>query len=147
MTLDKDASLWYNAVRRGDLNQIEIGSQSIIQDGVFIKPSKGPAKIGCNVFVGPNSRLGSCTLQDFRFISMVSVVYDECVVESYAMLAVGSTLQKGARVPSGQIWAGNPATFFREVTAEERESITEHLREMRSLEIAESNFHFVDGTV
>lgn len=133
MTLGKDASLWYNAVLRGDLNKIEIGSQSIIQDGVVIKPSKGPTKIGRNVFVGPNSRLGSCTLQDFSFVSMGSVVDDDCVVESYGMLAAGSTLQKGARVPSGQIWAGNPATFLREVTAEERESITEHLSEMRSL--------------
>lgn len=56
---------------------------------------------------------------------MRSTVMDGCVVESYSMLAAGALLTPGKRIPSGQLWAGSPATFKRDVTPEERDYFDE----------------------
>jgi carbonic anhydrase/acetyltransferase-like protein (isoleucine patch superfamily) len=136
VTLGKDSSVWYGAVLRGDLQKIDVGERAVIQDKVAIKrngANLAAVQIGRDVFVGPNCKLGSCILQDFSFVSMSCTVEDECVMESYGMLAAGAVLTKGSKVPSGQIWAGSPAKCLRDVTAEEREAIHEHLNEMRNL--------------
>ena len=136
VSLGKEASIWYSAVLRGDLHKITIGDRSILQDRVVIKKTSAdpsPVLIGREVFVGPNSKLGACTLQDFSYVSMGCTVEDGCVLESYSMLAAGAVLSQGTRVPCGQIFAGSPAKFLREVTAEERETIHEHMAEQRNL--------------
>lgn len=151
VTLGKDASVWYGAVLRGDLHKISIGERSIVQDRVVIKkngPDSPQVLIGRDVFVGPNSKLGACTLQDFSYVSMGCTVEDNCTLESYSMLAAGSVLGAGTRVPSGQIFAGSPAKYLRDITAEERETIHEHLAEVRNLagvhaEEAEKSFYTV----
>lgn len=132
----KNSSLWYGSVARGDLQRIEIGENTVIQDLVTIKSHDGgsnPIIIGKNVFVGPNSKIGGCTLHDYSFVGMGATIEDGCVVESYGFLAAGALLCKGSIVPSGQIWAGSPAHFLREVTIEEREAVNENLNEMNDL--------------
>jgi carbonic anhydrase/acetyltransferase-like protein (isoleucine patch superfamily) len=138
VSLGKEASIWYSAVLRGDLHKITVGDRSILQDRVVIKKTgsdASPVLIGRDVFVGPNSKIGACTLQDFSYVSMGCTVEDGCVLESYSMLAAGAVLSKGTRVPSGQIFAGSPAKYLRDVTAEERETIHEHLFEQRNLAV------------
>lgn len=136
VSLGKDASVWYGAVLRGDLNKIEVGERSVVQDKVVIKkngPDSAVTQIGRDVFIGPNCKLGVCTLQDFSYVSMGCTIEDNCVLESYSMLAAGAVLGKGSKIPSGQIWAGTPAKYLRDVTAEEREAIHEHLTETLNL--------------
>lgn len=58
---------------------------------------------------------------------------DGAVVESYGLLAAGAVLTNGSKVLSGQIWAGTPAHYLRDLTPEERETLHEHLNEMREL--------------
>lgn len=145
VSLGKNSSVWYGSVLRGDIAKIEIGEDSVIQDLVTIK---GAAKIGRSVFVGPNCKLGACTLQDYSFVGMGATVEEGCVIESYGMVAAGAYVPKGTTVPSGQIFAGNPAAYLREVTSEERESVHEHINEMRNLakihsEEAEKDFEEV----
>jgi hypothetical protein len=64
---------------------------------------------------------------------MGSSIEDNCVVESYAVIAAGAVLPRNSKVPSGQIWAGNPAKYLRDVTPEERDSIREHHSEVKNL--------------
>ncbi|CAG9312217.1 unnamed protein product [Blepharisma stoltei] len=147
----KNSSLWYGSVARGDIQKIEIGDNTIIQDLVTIKRNDGktdPIVIGKNVFIGPGCKIGGCTLHDHSFISMGSTIEDDCVVESYGFLAAGAVLAKGSKVPSGQVWAGSPAHFLREVTNEERDAIYEHFNETSQLaevhhEEAEKSFETV----
>lgn len=133
--MGQNSSIWYGAVLRGDASSIDIGEDSIIQDRATIKRSKGsePIKIGRGVIIGPNSYVGGAVLQDFSFIGMGSTVEDSAVVESYGVLAAGGVLRQGSVVLSGQIWAGSPAKYLRDVTAEERESLREYHAELKSL--------------
>lgn len=126
------ASIWYNCVIRGDINVVRIGARTNIQDGSVIhvdspKPGRSPGHptlIGEDVLVGHMAMVHACVLHDRSFVGMGAIVMDGCEIESDAMLAAGAMLTPGKRVPAGQIWAGRPARYLRDLTADER---AEHL--------------------
>ncbi|KRX07622.1 Trimeric LpxA-like protein [Pseudocohnilembus persalinus] len=123
----EQSSIWYGAILRGELGNISIGNQSVIQDLVQIQPSNNKqVSIGDNVFIGSNSYIGSCTLQNNCFIGMGSTICDGATVESYGIVAAGSVVPEGVTVKSNQIWSGNPAQYLRDITPEEKQVIAEH---------------------
>lgn len=64
---------------------------------------------------------------------MGSSVGKGATVESFAVVASGAQVADGATVPSGQIWAGAPARYLRDLTQEEKHLISEHHLEMQQL--------------
>lgn len=125
------ASIWYACTLRGDINRIRVGRNTNIQDGTVIHVNHDPEGdyretgggmptfIGDDVTVGHMAVIHACTLEDGSFVGMRAVVMDEAVVENRAMVAAGALVSPGKRVPSGQLWAGTPARFVRDLTAEE----------------------------
>lgn len=120
-----EASVWYNCVLRGDMNRIRIGARTNVQDGSVIHvdpprpggPEEGfPAMIGADVLIGHMAMVHGCTLHDRAFVGLGAIVMDGCVIEGDAMLAAGAMLTQGKRVPSGQLWAGRPAKYVRDLT-------------------------------
>jgi carbonic anhydrase/acetyltransferase-like protein (isoleucine patch superfamily) len=120
-----EASIWYNCVLRGDMNQIRIGARTNIQDGSVIHvdpprpggPEAGfPALIGEEVLIGHMAMVHGCTLHDRAFVGLGAIVMDGCEIEGDAMLAAGAMLTQGKRIPSGQLWAGRPAKYVRDLT-------------------------------
>jgi carbonic anhydrase/acetyltransferase-like protein (isoleucine patch superfamily) len=122
-----EASIWYNCVLRGDVNRIQIGARSNIQDGSVIhvdSPKPGneeglPTLIGEDVLIGHLAMVHGCVLHDRAFVGLGSIVMDGCVIESDAMLAAGAMLTPGKRILSGQLWAGRPAKYVRDLTPQE----------------------------
>jgi carbonic anhydrase/acetyltransferase-like protein (isoleucine patch superfamily) len=121
VTIGADSSLWYNVVVRGDGNTITIGARSNVQDGSVIHISTGThaTVIGDDVLIGHLALVHGCTLHDRAFVGFGAVVMDGCVIESDAMLAAGAMLTPGKRIPSGQLWAGRPARYMRDLSPEE----------------------------
>lgn len=115
------ASLWFNVVVRGDVHAIRIGENTNIQDGsvVHVTYKKFSTTIGNNILIGHRCMLHGCVLEDGCFIGMQSTVMDGCVVESEAMVAAGSLLTPGKTVRSGELWAGRPARYLRDLTERE----------------------------
>lgn len=68
---------------------------------------------------GPRAVIHACTLEDESQVGAGAQVLDSAVVKKHAALAPGAVLTPGKTVPSGQLWAGVPAKFVRELTAEE----------------------------
>ncbi len=120
-----EASIWYGCVIRGDVNYIRIGAGTNIQDNTTIHVGRnhGPTIIGEGVTVGHKALLHACRLHDECFIGMGAQLLDYSVVERHAMVAAGSLLTAKKTVQSGEIWAGNPAKFFRLMHPEEIEDI------------------------
>jgi carbonic anhydrase/acetyltransferase-like protein (isoleucine patch superfamily) len=122
-----EASIWYNCVLRGDVNRIRVGARTNIQDGSVIhvdSPKPGaeeghPTIIGSDVLIGHLAMVHGCILRDRAFVGLGSIVMDGCEIESDAMLAAGAMLTPGKRVPSGQLWAGRPAKYVRDLTPQE----------------------------
>lgn len=119
-----DASLWYGTVLRGDVNDIRIGARTNIQDGTIIHVSTkvSGAYIGDDALVGHCCLLHACRIEAHAFIGMQACVMDLAVVETDAMVAAGALVTPGKRVPSGELWAGRPASFKRKLSPEELES-------------------------
>jgi carbonic anhydrase/acetyltransferase-like protein (isoleucine patch superfamily) len=124
-------------VARGDTAQIDIGKNSIVQDLTHISSVKREAgdkvTICDNVYVGANTTLDACTLESFSMIGMGASVGRGVVVESFAVVASGAKVPDGTVIPSGQIWAGSPAKYLRDLTQEEKHLISEHHLEMQQL--------------
>ncbi len=113
--------IWFNVTIRGDVAEIRIGERTNIQDGTSIHVTRGghPTIIGSGVTVGHAALLHACRIGDNAFIGMGAIVMDDAVVESGAMVAAGAMVTPGKRVPKGQLWAGRPAKYFRDLTQEE----------------------------
>ena len=118
-----ESSIWYNCVLRGDVNRIRIGARTNIQDGSVLhvdSPRPGheaghPTLIGDEVLIGHMAMVHGCLLHDRAFVGLGSIVMDGCEIESDAMLAAGALLTQGKRIPSGQLWAGRPAKYVRDL--------------------------------
>jgi carbonic anhydrase/acetyltransferase-like protein (isoleucine patch superfamily) len=119
-----EASIWYNCVLRGDVNRIRIGARTNIQDGSVIhcdsprpgNPEGYPTLIGEEVLIGHLAMVHGCVLENRAFVGLGSIVMDGCRIESDAMLAAGAMLTPGKTIPSGQLWAGRPAKYVRDLT-------------------------------
>lgn len=120
--IGQDSNIWYNCAMRGDVNDIKIGARTNIQDGTVIHVTTDfqGTYVGDDVTVGHLAILHACTIEDFGFVGMQSCVMDGAVVESYGMLAAGALLTPNKRVPSGELWAGSPAKYMRDLTDKER---------------------------
>lgn len=122
--IGSEASIWYNCVLRGDVNRIRIGARTNIQDGTVLhvdSPRPGneaghPTIIGEEVLIGHMAMVHGCILHDRAFVGLGSIVMDGCEIESDAMLAAGAMLTPGKCIPSGQLWAGRPAKYVRDLT-------------------------------
>ncbi len=133
--IGEGTNIWYNCVLRGDVYNIKIGKNTNIQDGTVIHTTSDfqGTYIGDGVTVGHSAILHACTVEDYGFVGMQACVMDGAVVEGMAMLAAGALLTPGKRVPRGQLWAGRPAKFMREMTDEENRYIlwsAEHYRKL-----------------
>lgn len=120
--IGEDASIWYNCVIRGDVNQVRIGKRSNVQDGTVIhcesagEDGEGwPTIIGDDVLIGHMAMLHGCTLHDRAFVGLGSIVMDGCIVKGDGMLAAGALLPPGKVIGHRQLWAGRPAKFLRDL--------------------------------
>lgn len=121
------SSIWYGSILRGDVNSISVGSETNIQDNTLVHVAKtnvsgniAPTIIGDRVTVGHNAVLHACTVEDEVLVGMGATLLDGVVVEKGAIVAAGALVTQNTRVPAGQIWAGSPAKFLRNLSGEER---------------------------
>ncbi len=117
VSLGENCSVWFNAVIRGDVNQITIGNKVNIQDGAIIHCTyqKHPTVIGNNVSIGHNAIVHGCVIEDNVLIGMGAIVMDNCVVKSNSIIAAGAVVTQNTIVESGVIYAGVPAKKVKEI--------------------------------
>jgi carbonic anhydrase/acetyltransferase-like protein (isoleucine patch superfamily) len=135
------SSVWYGCVIKADINLVRIGAFTNIQDNTTIYEAFGPLNevhdgstvIGHHVTVGHSCHLTACTIEDESLVGMGSVLQEGSYMETHSMLGAGSVLTRGSRIPSGQLWVGNPAKFVRYLTAAEIASFRSHARKYSQL--------------
>ncbi|HLV24232.1 MAG TPA: gamma carbonic anhydrase family protein [Moheibacter sp.] len=127
--MGEDCSIWYNAVLRGDVNYIKMGNKVNIQDNAMVHCTyqKFPTTLGNNVSVGHNAIVHGCTIHDNVLIGMGAIVMDDCVVESYSIVAAGAVVTQGTHIKEGELWAGIPAKKIGMVSQELKEGEIERI--------------------
>jgi len=116
--LGEDASVWFTAVIRGDVNSIRIGRGSNIQDGSVIHVNRrgSPTILEEFVTVGHGARLHGCHIKSHCLIGIGAIVLDGVVLEEECLVAAGSLVAPGTQVPRGSLLMGVPARVARPVT-------------------------------
>lgn len=123
------SSVWFNCVLRGDIELIEIGEGSNVQDGCVLHTDRGfPLTVGKNVTVGHKVMLHGCTIDDNSLIGIGSTVLNGARIASDCIVGANSLVTEGKSFPPGSLVLGSPARVIRELTAEEISSITSSAR-------------------
>lgn len=120
VSLAAGASVWYSATLRAEVEPIEIGAGSNIQDGVTVHVDKDfPARVGARVSVGHNAVLHGCTVGDDCLIGMGAIVLNGAVVGEGSLVAAGAVIPQGMVVPPRSLVAGVPGKVRRELSEAE----------------------------
>lgn len=127
IALGIDASVWPLVAARGDVNKIEIGDRTNIQDGTVLhvtrktpnKPDGYPLIIGDDVTVGHKAMLHGCRIGDRVLVGMGAIILDNAVVEDDVIVGAGSLVPPGKTLASGFLYVGSPVKQARELTAAE----------------------------
>ena len=118
--IDADASVWFGAVLRGDIDEIVLGPGANLQDNVVVHTELGsPAVIGANVSVGHGAVVHGCTVEDGCLVGMNATVLTGAVVGRDSLIAGGAVVLEGAVIPPRSLVAGVPGKVRRELTDDE----------------------------
>jgi carbonic anhydrase/acetyltransferase-like protein (isoleucine patch superfamily) len=120
--IEEDASVWFNAVLRGDVNSIYIGKRTNIQDNAVVHVTKDdfPVRIGENNTIGHGAVLHGCTIGDYNLIGMGVRILDGARIGHESMIAAGTVVLEKFEVPDGVLVAGIPGKIKRPLTDEEK---------------------------
>ena len=114
--LGQSASIWYNAVIRGDTDRIAIGDESNVQDLAMVHADPGfPCLVGNRVTVGHRVILHGCTIEDECLIGMGAIVLNGVHVGKGSIIGAGALLVEGMEVPAGSLVFGVPGRLIRAV--------------------------------
>ncbi len=120
VTLKQGASVWFNAVLRGDNDMIEIGRNSNIQDGAVLHTDPGIELIvGENVTVGHRAMLHGCTIGNNSLIGIGSTILNHAKIGGNCLVGAHSLITEGKEFPGGVVVLGSPARIVRELTEQE----------------------------
>lgn len=120
VTIGRESSIWFNCVLRGDIDRIEIGARSNIQDGAVLHMDSGlPCLIGNDVTIGHGAIVHGCIIEDGAMISMGAVVLSGAKIGRDAIVGSGAVVCEGQEVPPESLNVGVPARIKRQVSKEE----------------------------
>ena len=121
VTLGAESSVWYHAVVRGDIQRIEIGACSNIQDLAVVHLAEDlPCLIGSYVTVGHGAILHACRVGDESLIGMGATILDGAVIGAQCLVGARALVTPNTVVPDGSLVLGAPAKVVRELSPEER---------------------------
>jgi len=130
VVLGEHASVWMNAVVRGDVYAIRIGAYSNVQDCSVLHGMKEKygVTLGEYVTVGHSVTLHGCTIEDRCLIGMGAIILNGARIGAGSIIAAGTLIPEKTIVEPGSLWLGSPGKFRRKLKPEEQETILEYAK-------------------
>jgi carbonic anhydrase/acetyltransferase-like protein (isoleucine patch superfamily) len=128
VVLGERSSVWMNAVLRGDVNSIRVGSCSNVQDCAVLHGQRNlySVTIGDWVTIGHNATVHGCVVEDEALIGIGARVLNNSRIGAGSIIASGAVVPEGTVVPPRTLWAGVPAKMRRELGDKDRKMILEY---------------------
>jgi carbonic anhydrase/acetyltransferase-like protein (isoleucine patch superfamily) len=125
VVLGEHASVWMNAVVRGDVHDIRIGAYSNIQDNSVLHGMKElyGVYVGDYVTVGHSVTLHGCVIEDRCLIGMGSIILNGARIGAGSIIAAGTLIPEKTIVEPGSLWMGSPGKFRRKLDEKDTASI------------------------
>ena len=115
--LAKNSSIWFGCVLRGDVNRIEIGEATNIQDGSILHvDDRAPCLIADHVHVGHHVNLHGCVVERGALIGIGAIVLSGARVGAGTIVGAGSVVLEGTKIPPRVLAVGAPARVVRPLT-------------------------------
>src|ERR1700759_4648421 len=128
VVLGEQASIWMNAVVRGDVNSIRIGAKSNVQDCAVLHGMRYvyPVIVGEWVTIGHNATVHGCTIEDACLIGMGSTILNNARIGEGSIIAAGAVIPENTVIPPNSLVAGVPGKVRRALGEEDRKSILKY---------------------
>lgn len=122
--IGEEASIWFGAVLRGDINRIVIGARSNVQDNAVIHLADDyGAIVGEYVTIGHSAVVHACTIEDECLIGMGAIVLDGAVIGAQSIIGAGAVVTAGSVIPPGSMVLGTPGKVVRALDPEARKKL------------------------
>ena len=129
VTLKKNTSIWFNAVLRGDIENIYIGEGSNVQDGSVLHTDPGcPLRVGRNVTIGHLVMLHGCTIGDNSLIGIGTVILNNAKIGKNCIIGAKALITENKEIPDNSLVVGAPGKGVREVKEKEKKAVFENTK-------------------
>ena len=147
VVLDKNASVWWNVVIRGDNDRITLGENVNIQDGSVLHTDEGVSlTLEKDVSVGHMAMLHGCTIKEGSLIGIKAVVLNRAVIGRECLIGANALIAEGKVIPDRSLVIGAPGRVVRQLTDDEVkmirgiarhyvENAARYVRELRALNL------------
>ncbi len=128
VTLGAEASVWMNAVLRGDVNSIRVGARSNVQDCAVLHGMryKYPVIIGEMCTIGHNATVHGCVLEDEVLVGIGATILNNARIGAGSIIAAGAVIPEQTIIPPRSLVAGVPGRVRRELGDDDRRLILKY---------------------
>jgi carbonic anhydrase/acetyltransferase-like protein (isoleucine patch superfamily) len=127
--IGKGSGIWYGSILRGDVESIQIGEYTNIQDLTVIHTEDDcPTIMGNGITVGHQCCIHGATIGDFCLIGMGATILSGAEIGEGSIIGAGALVPEGKVIPPGVLVMGVPGKIKRDVTEEEKKGIREHAK-------------------
>jgi carbonic anhydrase/acetyltransferase-like protein (isoleucine patch superfamily) len=122
--LEKNVSVWWNCVLRGDIEPLHVGENTNIQDGSVLHTDPGlHVRIGRDVTIGHRAILHGCTVGDACLIGMGATLLNRSVIGKQCLIGANTLIPEGKVIPDRSLVVGVPGRILRQLTDGEADAI------------------------
>src|SRR5437899_4325042 len=128
VTLGEQASVWMNAVLRGDVNSIRLGAKSNVQDCAVLHGMRYvyPVIVGEMVTIGHNATVHGCVLEDEILVGIGAVILNNARVGEGSIIAAGAVVPEQMVIPPNSLVVGVPAKVKKTLGDDDRKMILKY---------------------
>lgn len=120
VTLGNGANIWYNAVLRGDINSIEVGAETNVQDNAVLHVAdKHSCVVGARCTIGHSAIVHACMVNNECLIGMGATILDGAVIGENSIIGAKTVVPLGREIPPRSLVLGAPGRVVRELTSSE----------------------------
>lgn len=110
VVIGDEASIWFGAVVRADMDRITIGARTNVQDNCTLHVDSGaPLTVGADVTIGHNAVVHGCTIEDQVLIGISAVILNKATVRKGSVVGAGAVISEAMAVGPFELAAGVPA--------------------------------------
>ena len=128
--LGEHASIWMNAVVRGDVHSVRVGANSNVQDCAVLHGMRNlyPVIVGEYVTIGHNATVHGCIVEDACLIGMGATIMNNARIGEGSIIAAGAVVAENMLVPVRSLVAGVPGKVRRGLLSDDRDMILKYAR-------------------
>jgi carbonic anhydrase/acetyltransferase-like protein (isoleucine patch superfamily) len=112
----------HGVILRGDYGKIEIGDEVTIEEGVIVHAPPGECcSIHRGVIIGHGAIVHAKSVGEKARVGMGAIISLRSEIGKETIVAEGTVVKQGQRVPGSIVVVGNPAKKTRDISQEDRD--------------------------